>query len=64
MVEINRVGDLETVKPDPELMKIANRVIDLNEKILAQNAELIRAVATPVYLLKNLNDELDKDSRQ
>lgn len=44
--------DIEILKQDPELLKIVNRVLDLNTQILMQNSELIKSVCPLRYHIK------------
>lgn len=44
MSEKNR---FEVIGPDKEMIELVHRVIDQNEQILRQNAELIKAMTNP-----------------
>lgn len=45
-----KVGDFERIGPDPDLLRLVDKIVDQNTKILEMNAELLKAFTTPVQL--------------
>jgi len=45
---------IEKLPPmDEDVIKIINRILDQNEKILAQNAKLLEALSSPIFVANN-----------
>ena len=38
---------------DEDMVKIINRILDQNEKILAQNAKLLDVLSNPIFMVNN-----------
>lgn len=61
MINKEKLGEFEIIKTDKSLVKIANRIMDLNEKILEQNKILVEAITFSLQPLIIKNPDLDEN---
>jgi len=48
----DNIDTIEQVKPDPELMSVAERVMDQDDAILRMNGRLLDMLTSPVLLVR------------
>ena len=55
-----RVGDVEVVHANPQLLRIVEKIVDQNAAIVKQNAELLKSFASPALMNLQSPQELDE----
>jgi hypothetical protein len=54
---VERIGDIETVTPDPQMTELVRDIVKQHDKILEINARLLQVLSQPLLKIAYVGDD-------